>query len=452
MEKTASINKRALIAVNVAVAFMLIGYLIKLGSGRTFTDILVAFSLPLVFDIIALVIYFNSKSSLKVRLFSILSIFTMITLALLAKHNPLTYVLGFPIIITFGYYNDYKFTLRSCIAFVLINVAAVIAYTVSDPSYLKESSSEIMFQVASGLFIMVTMPASVKFIADDNAKALEKEQAFAAETKTMLTKATETAGFIKDVMEQTGISSEKLASQSQHMSDSARNLLNETETGLVRINELNGAIAEFKRQIKENADYTENYIKLAEKSQKDADKSDKQMQNAIESINNIRTVSNEIAKINETIDGISFQTNILALNASVEAARAGAAGKGFSVVAEEVRMLSSKSAVAAKETGTLIERTLATVSKGDKDIKSAAETIETVSRNSSNMLEIAAKTSELTKRQLGMMENVGNLVEILSGLINHTATAADSNLVISTEVLKEAGNLRQIVINGGNVN
>ena len=67
--------------------------------------------------------------------------------------------------------------------------------------------------------------------------------------------------------------------------------------------------------------------------------------------------SNEIGKIIKTIDDIAFQTNILSLNAAIEAARAGAAGKGFAVVADEVGNLAQKSAKAAQNTGILIEET-----------------------------------------------------------------------------------------------
>lgn len=82
--------------------------------------------------------------------------------------------------------------------------------------------------------------------------------------------------------------------------------------------------------------------------------------------------------LRKTIDDIAFQTNILALNAAVEAARAGTAGKGFSVVAEEVRSLASKSGDAAQNTGVLIGRSMKDVKIGTESTNDAISAMQLI--------------------------------------------------------------------------
>ncbi len=90
------------------------------------------------------------------------------------------------------------------------------------------------------------------------------------------------------------------------------------------------------------------------------------MDKLAQAMDDISSASNQIANITKVIEDIAFQTNILSLNAAVEAARAGSAGKGFAVVADEVRSLAAKSADAAQQTGTLIQTSVAAVKRGSE--------------------------------------------------------------------------------------
>ena len=106
-----------------------------------------------------------------------------------------------------------------------------------------------------------------------------------------------------------------------------------------------GAVQSFMDAAFQNR-FTQNTIQEASKGQK-------QMKNMVGSMTDICKMSEQMKKVMKTIDEIAFHTNLLALNAAVEAARAGQHGKGFTVVAEEVRNLAARSAKAAKETAAL---------------------------------------------------------------------------------------------------
>lgn len=84
----------------------------------------------------------------------------------------------------------------------------------------------------------------------------------------------------------------------------------------------------------------------------------------VQSMERIATQSRKISEITGVIDGISFQTNILALNGAVEAARAGEQGRGFAVVASEVRSRAQRPTLAARDIKSLIESSVATVNSG----------------------------------------------------------------------------------------
>ncbi|WP_176053403.1 methyl-accepting chemotaxis protein [Paraburkholderia caribensis] len=118
----------------------------------------------------------------------------------------------------------------------------------------------------------------------------------------------------------------------------------------------------------------------------------------VESMTEIDRSSNKIAGIADMIQGIAFQTNILSLNAAVEAARAGDQGRGFSVVASEVRALAQRSSAASKEIAELISNSKSGVEKGSRYAKEAGDAMSqiesTVQAMTNSMLGILAATRE----------------------------------------------------------
>jgi methyl-accepting chemotaxis protein len=130
----------------------------------------------------------------------------------------------------------------------------------------------------------------------------------------------------------------------------------------------------------------------------------------------IKASSARIADIIAMIDGIAFQTNILALNASVEAARAGAQGRGFAVVAGEVRMLAGRCAAAARDIHALIAESVAHVDAGQRLAGEAgatmAEAVDSVRHLSAIVTDIAAAGREQSigieqvNRAIGQMDQV----------------------------------------------
>ena len=98
----------------------------------------------------------------------------------------------------------------------------------------------------------------------------------------------------------------------------------------------------------------------------------------IKGTHDVTRIIKEINKVTKVIDDIAFQTNILSLNANVEAARAGKYGKAFAVVAEEVRELSSRSAEAVKKTSLIIKNSISNIEDGNKLVIEMSKQLEDI--------------------------------------------------------------------------
>ncbi|WP_170990212.1 methyl-accepting chemotaxis protein [Aquamicrobium sp. LC103] len=162
----------------------------------------------------------------------------------------------------------------------------------------------------------------------------------------------------------------------------------------------------------------------------------------------IAQTSQEVGKITGVIDEIAFQTNLLALNASIEAARAGDAGRGFMVVATEVRELAQRSADAAAEIKTLIKSSTGQVAAGRKLVAEAGEAVGAVDGDLSAMSGLFADIAEDIAR---LEKSAGLAAHILEGMtiaVARNAGAAESFADASLVIEQEANHLLDITVMG----
>lgn len=176
-------------------------------------------------------------------------------------------------------------------------------------------------------------------------------------------------------------------------------------------------------------------------------KMNQQMAILFKAVDEIEEMSSNVQKIVGTIDSIAFQTNILSLNASVEAARAGDMGSGFAVVAQEVRNLATKCGESSQKTEELVHNCIVAIENAKKCADETLESISEIVSDSSEIAQAFAKISEDTQEQAEKSKNIQKEINAISDVIQ-TNTATVEETAASTSVLaQQAENLGEIIKN-----
>ena len=157
----------------------------------------------------------------------------------------------------------------------------------------------------------------------------------------------------------------------------------------------------------------------------------------------VKDSSEDIRKIIDVISNIAFQTNLLALNASVEAARAGEHGMGFSVVADEVRSLASRSQNSTTETSRIIEEDLTHVNDGLQATKAVVDSFGTIEGDITEISGHITEIAEITKEQLKSISDINTSVSEINEAIADISAFAEESAAASQELNAKADLLNE---------
>ncbi len=220
---------------------------------------------------------------------------------------------------------------------------------------------------------------------------------------------------------------------SVQLAEGSQSLAEGTTRQAAAIQEISATIQEVSSHIAVTAANASQAGVLSEKTQEKVNYQDAEIKSMVEAMNEISVTSQEIENIIKTIENIAFQTNILSLNASVEAARAGAAGKGFAVVADEVRNLANKSQEAVKNTAVLITAAIDAVNKGSEIAAATAESMKEVKEMSDKTAEIIVDIAEACREQDEAVKQITSGIEQISQVVQiNAATAEETSALCST--------------------
>ena len=225
---------------------------------------------------------------------------------------------------------------------------------------------------------------------------------------------------------------------SSRMASSAKSLSQGSTEQAASIEETSASMEEMASMTRMNAEHSQTTANLMLEVEKSVHASNEALQLMVGSMTGITESSSKVAKIIKTIDEIAFQTNILALNAAVEAARAGDAGMGFSVVADEVRNLAQRSAQAAKDTAVLIEESIAKSHAGSQRVGEVAASIATITKHAVAVKTLVDAISEASRQQSQGIEQVSQAISQMERVTQATAATAEESASASEELNSQA--------------
>ncbi|MDI6424147.1 methyl-accepting chemotaxis protein [Enterobacter hormaechei] len=235
-------------------------------------------------------------------------------------------------------------------------------------------------------------------------------------------------------------SSQTAMTLSDQLSSRSAQLSVKTEQQSASLVQTAASMEEMAASTKNNADNTRLASEQANLATLQARKGGELMEQVANNMQSITDCAQQMTEIISLIDGIAFQTNILALNAAVEAARAGDHGKGFSVVAGEVRSLAHRSAEAAKNIKSLIEVTSHNVTQGVNVVSEAEKNMHDIVTGSGNvsrlMDEISASTSEQEKGISQITQALSELERVTQSNVSMVEELNGSSDVLRNQVIE----------------
>ena len=251
---------------------------------------------------------------------------------------------------------------------------------------------------------------------------------------------------LNSTMSNINTSSHQTASGARLMSDSANLIANGASEQAQAVDNLNGLMAALNEKNQNNTDNTTTAMSASKQALANSDEGTKKMDDLLVSIQQIKEASDSILSIIKVIEDVSFQTNLLSLNASVEAARAGEHGKGFAVVAEEVRSLARKSQEAAADTAELINNAVARANVGMEIASSTSLTLAKIVADVGEVSGIISQISVSTEEQSQVLgEATSQLKRILEITTDNAAVSEES--AASAEELSGQSNMLSEMVN-----
>ena len=250
---------------------------------------------------------------------------------------------------------------------------------------------------------------------------------------------------LQQLIAQARNSAEQLNVSAEEETAGNRDLSQRTEEQSSSLEETAASMVEMTSTVKQIADISRQANQLASLARVLAEKGGIVVNDAVSAMGEINQGSKKIAEIISVIDEIAFQTNLLALSASVEAARVGEQGRGFAVEAAEVRNLAGRSATAAKEIKSLVSDTVQKVQDGSDLVNQSGNQLGEIVSAVKKVADIIAEISAASIEQSAGIEQVNRAVMQMDQMTQQNAALVEEAAATSASMAHLASDLQKVV-------
>jgi methyl-accepting chemotaxis protein len=248
-----------------------------------------------------------------------------------------------------------------------------------------------------------------------------------------------------ETMQEVADSASNASSSSQQLAAASEAIATGAQEQASSLEETSASLEEITATVRQSADNAQQASQLASGSRDSAEQGQAVVSKAITAMLEINASSAKIADIISTIDEIAFQTNLLAVNAAVEAARAGDEGRGFAMVASEVRSLAQRSAVNAKEIKVLIQDSLRKVEAGSDLVNRSGETLQGIVGSVKRVTDIVGEMAAAASEQSTGIEQVNTAMTQMDQVTQSNSAQTEELSATAQSLSEQAARLLELV-------